>query len=143
MHDTSSTGGDTPGCAGLIGLTEGDLSRLLGEPTARRTVGQDTWLVFQSPEVAIRVRCAGTGPARVASWTATFTIGHARLREAAEALGLWPAAAPDEEASSAGAPLIRRPLPCPDSGRVHSLTATVLGDRFTALSAFDEPPDWL
>lgn len=142
MDTMPATGPDTPGCAGLIGMTEGDLSRLLGEPTARRTVGEDTWLVFQSAEVALRVRCVGAGPARVASWTATFTIGYARLREAAEALGLWPAAAPDEEAASAGAPLIRRSLPCPDSDQVHSLTATVRGDRFTALSAFDEPPEW-
>ena len=142
MNAASEPFGNAVGCEGLIGLTGEELSRRLGEPVTRRTVGEDTWLVFQSANLSLRVRCAGAQPARVASWTATFAIGHARLRDAAQALGLWPAAAPDLEAASSGAPLIRRSLPCPDSGRVHSLTATVRGDLFTALSVFDEPPDW-
>ena len=40
-------------------------------------------------------------------------------------------------------PLVRRPLPCNESGRVHSLTATVRGGLFTGLTVFDEAPDWL
>jgi hypothetical protein len=143
MADVRERKGDSPGCGGLIGLTEEELSRRLGEPVARRALGKDTWLVFRSADLSLRVRCAGAQPARAASWTATFTTGHTHLRDAAQALGLWPAAAPDHEAASSGAPLIRRALPCPDSGRVHSLTATIRGDVFTALSAFDESPDWL
>jgi len=143
MTDVPERRGNTPGCQGLIGLTGEELSRRLGEPAARRTVGEDTWLVFRSADLSLRVRCAGAQPARVASWTATFTTGYPPLRDAAQALGLWPAAAPDQEAASSGAHLIRRALPCPDSGRTHSLTATIRGDVFTALSAFDESPDWL
>ncbi len=143
MADVPERRGNTPGCQGLIGLTGKELSRRLGEPVARRTVGEDTWLVFRSADLSLRVRCAGARPARVAAWTATFTTGYPHLRDAARALGLWPAAAPDQAAASSGAPLIRRALPCPDSGRVHSLTATIRGDLFTALSAFDESPDWL
>ena len=143
MDDSSAAGRGEPGCAGLIGLTDAELSRRLGEPTVRRALGDDTWLIFESAALGLRVRCVGKEPARVASWTATFKIGHSRLQEAAEALGLWPVASPDEEASASVAPLIRRPLPCPDSGRIHSLTATVRGGRITAMSAFDEPPDWI
>lgn len=143
MTDVRERLKNAPGCQGLIGLTDEELSRRLGEPVARRTVGNDTWLVFRSSGLSLRVRCAGARPARVASWTATFKTGHPHLRGAAQALGLWPAAAPDQEAASSGAPLIRRAMPCPNSGRVHSLTATICGGVFTALSAFDESPDWL
>ena len=132
-----------PACAGLIGLPEAELVRRFGEPITRRRVGDDTWLMFRSTSLQLRVRCSGSDPARVASWTATFSSGHARLRDAAHALGLWPAAAPDLDAESVDAPLIRRPLPCPETGATHSLTATVRYRRITQISVFDEPPDWI
>jgi len=130
-------------CAGLVGLAEPELIRRFGAPSVRRDVGADTWLVFGSADVALRVRLSGSTPPRVASWTASFETGFRLLSEAARAVGLWPAAAPDQEATAVGTPLVRRPLPCPASGRVHSLTATVRHGLFTALSVFDEPPDWL
>lgn len=130
-------------CDGLVGLPEQELIRRLGDPSVRREVGADTWLVFGSTEVALRVRLAGSTPPRVASWTASFETGFRLLSEAARAVGLWPAAAPDQEAAAVGTPLVRRPLPCPASGHVHSLTATVRHGLFTALSVFDEHPDWL
>ena len=130
-------------CAGLVGLAEPELIHRFGAPSVRRDVGSDTWLVFGSADVALRVRLSGSTPPRVASWTASFETGFRLLSEAARAVGLWPAAAPDQEATAVGTPLVRRPLPCPASGRVHSLTATVRHGLFTALSVFDEPPDWL
>jgi len=130
-------------CDGLIGLPEHELVRCFGEPTARRTTGGDTWLVFGSADLALRVRCTGLDPSRVVSWTATFESGHRLLSDAARAVGLWPAAQPEEYAATVTVPLIRRPIPCADSGSVHSLTATVRGGRITQVSMFDEPPDWL
>ena len=127
----------------LIGMTQAEIIDCLGEPATSRRLGYDTWLVFVSAGLDLRVRCGGTEPARVASWTATFRSAHASLREAAVAVGLWPAAAPDESAESCGRPLLRRPLPAPDSDTLHTLTATVRNGRITQLSAFDEPPDWL
>ncbi|HKK08706.1 MAG TPA: hypothetical protein VKA44_07460 [Gemmatimonadota bacterium] len=64
------------------------------------------------------------------------------LREAAEPVGLWPDCSPDASAVEAEAPLLRRPLPDP-GGEDASLTATVRAGRIVALTAFDEPPDWL
>jgi len=130
-------------CAGLVGLTEAELLRRLGSPLARRQGGDDLWLVFRSAEMNLRVRLAGPGEPLTRSWTASFEVGHERLSEAARAVGLWPAAAPDEEAAAVDLPLVRRPLPCPDSDRVHSMTATIRDGRFTAVSVFDEPPDWV
>ena len=135
--------GTTRSCDGLIGLTADELRRRFGEPVTRRAAGPDTWLVFTSADLSLRVRCTGSPPARVASWTATFEAGYSNLREAAQALGLWPAAAPDEDAATVQAPLIRRPLPCPMAGRVYSLTATVRHRSITQISVFDEPPDWM
>lgn len=136
------TDGPSAPCAGLIGLTDDELVRRCGLPVARRTVAGDTWLVFRSAGVSLRARCEGSAPARVVSWTATFEAGHVTLRAAARAVGLWPAAAPDQEAATVQAPLIRRPLPCPRSGRLHSLTASVRHGRITRISVFDEPPEW-
>lgn len=130
-------------CDGLVGLSEQELIRRFGDPSVRRGVGADTWLVFGSTDVALRVRLAGSTPPRVASWTASFETGFPLLSEAARAVGLWPAAAPDQEATAVGTPLVLRPLTCPASGQVHSLTATVSHGLFTAVSVFDEPPDWL
>ncbi len=130
-------------CDGLVGLTEDDLTRRFGEPTSRRVLGHDTWVVFASEEMSLRIRLAGSPVPRVASWTATFEIGFRQLSDAARTVGLWPAAGPEEDASGITLPLVRRPLPCPDSDRVYSLTATVRHGRFKALSVFDEAPDWL
>ena len=133
-------------CAGLIGLCEADLTSRLGEPVTRRTVGSDAWLIFDSPDLQLRVRCAPNGDGRtlrVASWTASFEIGFDTLGDAARSVGLWPIAAPDESADCVVMPLIRRPIPCPARGAVYSLTATVRHGRFTRVSVFDEEPDWL
>lgn len=130
-------------CDGLVGLTEEELIPRFGEPSARRDVGSDAWLVFRSKEMSLRIRLAGMDPPRVASWTTSFDTGFRHLSDAAGAVGLWPAAGPEEDAARVGAPLVRRPLPCPDSNRVYSLTATVRQGLFTALSVFDEAPDWI
>ncbi len=133
-------------CTGLLGLDEGELSARLGPATARRAAGGDLWLVFASRGLSLRVRCAARAPGerpRVSSWTASFEPGHDSLAAAARAVGLWPLAAPDQEARSVSAPLIRRPLPCPATGEVYSMTATVRHGRITQVSVFDESPDWL
>lgn len=101
------------------------------------------WLVFTSPGLTLRVRCSGAGSVRVASWTARFECGYRWLSDAAGALGLWPAAAPDQDASQVSEPLVRRAIPCRDSGRVCSMTASVRGPLITQISVFDEAPDWL
>lgn len=134
---------DLTDCSALIGMTEEELSRHLGRSATRRAAGSDTWLVFDFPDLSVRVRCTGGETARVASWTASFSVGHARLRDAASAVGLWPAAEPDEEAARCELPLIRRPFRYAGSGLVHSLTATVRQGLVTAISVFDEAPDWL
>ena len=133
-------------CAGLIGLREAELTSRLGEPATRRTVGVDAWLIFDSAELQLRIRCAPNGDGRtlrVASWTASFERGFETRGDAARSVGLWPMAGPDESADCAEMPLIRRPLPCPAKGTVYSLTATVRHGLFTRVSVFDEEPDWL
>lgn len=79
----------------------------------------------------------------MASWTASFADEHRRLATAAARLGLWPAAAPDEEPAATVSPLLRRSLAAPHAGTTGSLTATVRGGRITAISVFDEAPEWL
>ncbi len=133
-------------CAGLIGLHEAELTSRLGPPVTRRIVGTDAWLIFDSRELQLRIRCTPNGDdrtLRVASWTASFEVGFETLSAAARSVGLWPVAAPDVPADTVTAPLVRRPLPCPATGAVYSLTATVRGGRFIRLSVFDEEPDWL
>lgn len=114
--------------------------------TDRRSRGE-RWLVFETDEVSLRVRCEasdhgeGPGSERVASWTATFREPPATLRAAAEAVGMWPELAPDRDAAEAGA-MIRRPLPAGDGETVHSVTAAVRDGGILQITAFDEPPDW-
>lgn len=130
-------------CVGLIGLTEPQLQAHLGPPASRRETGGDVWFLFQSPGVTLRVRCRDKGDgSRCASWTASFADGFDTLAEVAAAVGLWPAAQPDEAARSALTPMVRRPLPCPEQSLVFSLTATIRDGRFTQISVFDEAPDW-
>jgi hypothetical protein len=136
----------TGDCVGLIHLSEGELESRLGSPSLRRRVGSDTWLIFSTNNIDLRVRCEPAADGRtsqVASWTASFQPGYDTLGEAARAVGLWPAAAPDLPADQLGEPLVRRPLPCPVRGAVYSLTALARDGRFTQLSVFDEEPDWL
>jgi hypothetical protein len=133
-------------CAGLVALTETELITRLGRPVTRKQVGSDLWLVFDSAEMRLRVRCCaaddGEGP-RVVSWAATFATGHRTLEGAARAVGLWPTVAPDERADQVATPLIRRPVPCPSRYVVYSFTATVRQGLFSGVSVFDEEPDWL
>lgn len=130
----------------LIGMNEARLESRLGAPDARHTAGADLWLVFETPAGRLRVRChpVGGGPPRVASWTLGLAVPAATLREATEPLGLWPSAGPDVGAAAVAEPLVRRALAAAhEAAEVHSLTATIRDGRFTHVSVFDEPPDWL
>lgn len=134
-------------CRGLIDLDEAVLVERFGSPTSRRDGAREAWLVFETPVLVLRARLArpaarATAP-RLASWTASFADGFETLREAAGALGLWPAAAPDASARDLDLPLVRRALAAPGDGAVHSLTATVRSGRFVAVSVFDEAPEWI
>ncbi|MEN8144125.1 MAG: hypothetical protein ABFS14_04165 [Gemmatimonadota bacterium] len=104
-------------------------------------IGLDRWLVYETAAGRLRLRLHAASGA-VASWTLELSVGAVSLRQAAAAVGLWPAAAPDEVAESVTAPLIRRPL-LTSSGETFSLTASVRGGLFTSLGVFDEEPDWL
>lgn len=130
----------------LLGADEETLVEHLGPPVARRVAGAHLWLLFETPAGQARVRCrtaAGSG-AVAASWSLSLAEPAGTLRQAVAPLGLWPAAAPDEDAATLRRPLVRRPLPVAGSapGSLHSLTATVRSGRFTQVSVFDEPPDW-
>lgn len=130
----------------LVGLPEEELSGRLGSAESRTMTGGELWLIHQTPHGRLRLRCSRAGPdglLRVASWTLELRTGHETLRGATEALGLWPAAAPDVAAAALDVPLARRPLSAPGGEGLHSLTATVRGGRFTRISVFDEAPDWL
>lgn len=138
----------------LVGRPERELLRRLGEPRARRSVGRDRWLLYERRGARLRIRCRSEGPEgtyRVASWTATLARGRRSLREATEPLGLWPAAEPDEEASAADVPLLRRAVRAESLDRpggtadpaLRSLTARVRDGRIDQVTLFDEPPDWI
>lgn len=137
---------------GLLGRSSLYVTDRFGTPATDRRVGADRWLVYERPDLRLRVRCSSaesgdTGEPRapsserVASWTVSFHTGLDTLREAAEALGLWPVCSPDERPGSDR--LLRRVLPDPVTGEEHSLTATVRDGSIVQLSAFDEPPEWL
>lgn len=131
-------------CLGLMQRTEAEVQACLGSLASRREIDGDVWLVFSSRGVTFRVRCRDTGEGfRCASWTASFLHGFDTLAEIASAVGLWPAARPDESARSVNTPMVRRPLPCPDRSLVFSLTATIRDGLFTQIAVFDEAPDWL
>lgn len=118
------------------------LDSVPGEPATDRRRGGDRWLVFDLPDVSLRVRCeASGGRSRVASWTATFRGDPpASLREAAEMVGMWPELAPD--AGPGDGPMLRRRLETGADGRGHSATAAVRDGGIVQITAFDEPPDW-
>jgi hypothetical protein len=133
--------------AGLIGADGDELESRLGAPDARRTVGDDRWLIYRREAATLRVRCvAGGRPGpRVASWTVTWQEPRPTLREAVEPLGLWPACAPDVEAGDVeteGGRMVRRVLSDPSGPGAHSLTAGVAGGGFDRVAAFDEAPEW-
>lgn len=133
-------------CSDLVGLSESELSDRFGSPQSRRGTAGELWLIHETRQGRLRLRLSRPDPGsepRVASWTLNLRRSHETLREAAEALGLWPAAAPDVAASDLDLPLARRPLRTPDGERVHSLTASIQRGRFTRVSVFDEAPDWL
>ena len=131
-------------CSSLIGLTESELTAILGPPSSRTDVGDDAWLIFALPDVALRLRCSRAGDTlRCASWTAVFPAGFRSLSAAAAAVGLWPQVQPDENAGEVGVPLIRRRLDGPDRGLGQSFTASIRGGLIISVSAFDEPPDWM
>jgi len=130
----------------LIGSGEAELEGRFGTPAARRASEDDLWLVFETAWGRLRVRCRRSSGGRpgAASWTLCLSEPADTLAAAAGRVGLWPAAAPDAAAADVAEPLVRRALAPPEgaSGR-HSLTATLRGGRFTHLSVFDEPPDWV
>ena len=131
-------------CAGLIGLTELQLRDNFRSASSRREIGEDVWLIFQSSDLTLRVRCRDSGDgSRCASWTASFDEGFDTLAGAAAAVGLWPACEPDEVACETLTPLVRRSLPCPERSLVFSLTGTIRSGLFTQIAVFDESPDWL
>ncbi len=104
-------------------------------------IGQHRWLIYGLPVGRLRLRFSpGTGG--VASWTLELAVGAHSLQQAVEAVGLWPAAAPDEEAESLTVLLVRRPLRT-SSGETHTLTVSIRNGRFTRLCVFNEEPDWL
>ncbi len=113
----------------------------LGLPLADRMIGQDRWLIYEPAPGRLRVRLSAATD-RVASWTLELAVGASSLQQAVGAAGLWPAAAPDEEAEPLTVPLVRRPLQAA-SGETYSLTASIRGGLFTSLCVFDEEPDWL
>lgn len=134
-------------CRGLVGLDEVALIERFGPAASRRTGSRESWLVFEGPALALRARLARPAARhevpRLASWTATFTDGFETLSGATGAVGLWPDAAPDASAAELEVPLVRRALAAPGGLAIHSLTATVRGGQFIAVSVFDEAPEWL
>lgn len=128
---------------GLLRAPVGKLLEALGdEPVTDRRSRGERWLVFETGEMSLRVRCREMrGEQRVASWSATFREPRPTLRVAAEQVGLWPELEPDAEAAGSE-PMLRRPLPAGDGEAVHSVTAAVRDGGILQLTAFDEPPDW-
>jgi hypothetical protein len=133
---------------GVVGSRVEVVRSRLGVPAAERRVGKERWLVYESPDVTLRIRCEGASEAErdrdvehVASWMAALRLGYDTLREATEPFGLWPACAPDE-AAPAGSSLLCRSLEDPATGAVHTLTATVREGRVVQITVFDEPPEW-
>lgn len=123
----------------LLGLRPRDVRRRLGPPEADRQAGDQRWLVYRLDGLGVlRVRCSP----RVASWTLSFEGPlPGSLREAAEAVDLWPELAPDASGDDMEGPLFRRRVE--DSrGRPASATASVGPDGITRLAVFDEAPDW-
>jgi hypothetical protein len=130
----------------LIGSGEPELETRFGNPTARRVADGDVWLVFETESGRLRIRCRrpSGGTPRVASWTLCLGAPADTLAAAAGRIGLWPDAEPDAAAVDVTEPLVRRALTPPGGASAgHSLTATVRGGRFTHISVFDEPPDWV
>ena len=127
-----------------LGLDAEVVVAALGEPASRRTDDSDLWLAFEAPGRRLLLRCEASGEGwEVVAWTLSFDAGPPTLREAAEPHGLWPACRPDVAAAGAREPLIRRAVPGARTGDLHSLTASVRGDRFERLALFNERPEWL
>lgn len=124
-----------------LGIPAAALEAALGEPAARRSSGDDLWLVFEAPGHRLRVRCDAARRNEVASWTLSFDAGPPTLRKAVEPLGLWPQAAPDISAGESEGALILRAVA--DRGRRLSLTASVQYGCIHQVTLFDEPPEWL
>ena len=130
----------------LIGSGEAELEAHFGTPTARRASEDELWLVFETALGRLRLRCRrpSGGMTGAASWTLCLSEPADTLAAAAGRVGLWPAAAPDAAAADVAEPLVRRVLTPPEGASgLHSLTATIRDGRFTHLSVFDEPPDWV
>lgn len=130
----------------LVGSSESELQARFGPPEIRRAAEEEVWLIFATGAGRLRVRCRSAASERpgTASWTLTLRDAAGTLAAAAARIGLWPAAAPDVAAKDVTEPLVRRALAASDGvSGPNSLTATVRGGRFTHLSVFDEPPDWV
>lgn len=117
------------------------LEAALGRPVARRSSGDDLWLVFEAPGHRLRVRCDATRRDEVASWTLSFDAGPKTLREAVEPIGLWPQAAPDVSAAESEGTLILRAVADRDCHL--SLTASIQNGCIHQVTLFNEPPEWL
>jgi len=126
----------------LIGKTVDALRDSLGPPDVEHRQGDDTWLIFRTPDFDLRIRCAGAPDPIARSCTATLTEPAATLARATARLGLWPTSQPDVTASTVDAPLVRRALPG-SAGELFSLTATVRAGHFSQVTVFDEEPEWM
>jgi hypothetical protein len=134
----------------LTGARADSLASRLGEPATVRISEFGEWRIYDLDDGSLRLRLSRSEPegaeaeGRVAGWTLTLSVPADTLREAAEPLGLWPDAAPDERADGFRMPLIRRSLPTTGAHGAgeHTLTATVRYGVITQVSVFDEAPDW-
>ena len=140
-----SAGEDRAGRGALLDLRDllgafADTARArFGPPAVDRRVGRDRWLRFEGAGWSLRVRARPRRTeegARIRSWTVACERGFDTLGDALRAFSLDRAAPTPEGAE------LRLPLR-DTAGRVHSLTASRRGGRIHAVSAFDEPPEWL
>jgi len=115
----------------------------LGSPDSDRLVGRNHWIVYSRDEWRLRLRGGSPGVASastIRSWTLDLTEGFPDLPAALEAFGLR-ATSPIEAPSVAAGGMLRCEI-CARQ-RPASLTARIAAGRVVALSAFDEPPDWI
>jgi len=145
-HDGGPGPGDLTALGTLLGAARARVRAALGEPGARRRAGESEWWVFDLPGASLRLRFGAPAgdprEPRLSSWTLSYGRGRARLEEALDPLGLWPAGSPDVHADRHEDPIVRRALPGADGSGEISLTVTSGPDGFRRVALFDEAPDW-